>query len=145
MYDISMVKARWFADDIPDQKLALQALGVVQRHLPDHHHNAKKFTKWSHVCWEIGRSIRFRLDKREARESLRRVLVDLAEFCQDSSQSAFSRLLFELCENGQLPKQVVRMAPVQAHLPAILQHLAELQRLKELREEDMRRMDQMGY
>jgi len=71
------------------------------------------------------------------------VLADLADFC--STSRAFARLLFELTEDGRLSDRVRRMLPVQAHLPSILQNLAELQRLKELHEEDLRRMDQMGY
>ena len=140
-----IVNAKWFDDEIPDPKLAFQAFDVLEKHFPeaeaDYRHDKKHCTKWSHVCWEIGRSLRLRLDQLER---LPRVFADLADFCPASSQRAFSRLLFELSENGQLPDRVLRMLP-QAHLPAILPELAEWQRLKELHEEDLRRMDQMGY
>ena len=142
-----IVNAKWFDDEIPDPKLAFQAFDVLEKHFPeaeaDYRHDKKHCTKWSYVCWEIGRSLRLRLEKKNEK-SLRRVFADLADFCPPSSQRAFSRLLFELSENGQLPNRVLRMLP-QAHLPAILQHLAELQNLKVLHEEDLRRMDQMGY
>ena len=141
------VNAKWFDDEITDRKLALQAFEALEKHFPeaeaDYLHDKKHCTKWSSVCWEIGRSIRLRLDKQEKEKSLGRVLADLADFC--STSRAFARLLFELSKDGQLSDRVIRMLPVQAHLPAILQHLAELQRLQELHEADLRRMDQMGY
>jgi len=56
-----VVNGKWFDDEITDQKLALQAFEALEKRFPeaeaDYRHVKKHCTKWSSVCWEIGRSI----------------------------------------------------------------------------------------
>jgi len=139
---------KWFADEIADLQLGMPAFDILERHFPeaeaDYRQHRKHCTQWSHVCWEIGRSLRLRLPDTTRENSLGRVLADLADFCSNLPGS-FSRLLFELCEGGPLPDRVHQMLPVLGRTSRVLEELAELHRRALLQEEELRRMDQMGY
>ena len=136
---------KWFRDEVSDLSLAERAFGILERHFPeaaaDYRHERKHCDKWSYACWEIGRSLRLRLPDRKRAGSFRKVLAELSEFCGND----FARLLYELSEYGPLTDGVLGLLPAGAHLPAVQQQLAELHRLKQLEEEALRRMDQMGY
>lgn len=110
--------AGWFENETDDLPSAFRAFAILEKHFPeaeaDYGQGKKLCTKWSYVCWEIGRSIRLRL-KPENGGRLRRVLAELADFC--GSAGPWSRLLFELCKDGELPILVRKAAPADLRHP----------------------------